>query len=185
MDDETLTVSYTLTPKTLYRAQMAIWRCQRWWRVGGPVAVVALPLAIVGWSLLSGHDVISAILTNLAWIVFFPMFWLVGLPLSQRWTSGRIFRGSPGLQGPRVFSFGPSGLTIDAGVSRGEAQWEAVIRVDETREFFLLYLSKLVAHVLPKEAFDSPSEVERFRQIVSRAVGRRARWAGTIGAQAT
>ncbi|HEX5436451.1 MAG TPA: YcxB family protein [Gemmatimonadaceae bacterium] len=172
-----LTVQFTITARTLYHAQMALIRHITWIRLGGIFVVVVCPLFMVAIHLVAGQTLGAAIVRNLGWIVGFPAFWLIGIPLMQRWNAGRTLRATPALQQPQRYTFDAKGITMDGGLSRGRVQWAAIVRVVETHTLVLLFYNKTVAYFIPTDAFPSAEALARFRALVSKAVGSRAHWA--------
>lgn len=164
-------VRFTNTPQLLFRAQSALMRHIKWMRWGGVFIVGIFPLFMVGLQLAYGQTVRSAIVNNLAWIIGFPVFWLVGIPLVQRWGAARSLRATPALQGEQVYTFGEEDITVEAGLSRGTTNWKAIVRSVETADLFLLFLSNQVAYFIPKAGFSSDTDVNRFRQLLATRVG--------------
>ena len=67
--------------------------------LGGSLIIGIFPVFMLGIGLASGHTWQKAIANNLAWIVGFPAFWLLGIPIAQRWGATRTFRATPAAQG--------------------------------------------------------------------------------------
>ena len=141
-----------------------------------------LPLFLIGVQLATGHSFLAALRTNVAWIVGSPIVWLVGIPLAQRWGAARTFRATPAARGERIFTVDEDAITIDGGLSSGTLTWPAIVRVVETRDLFLLFLSKQMAHFVPKSGFASAGDIDRFRVLmttkVSQVSGRAAQGRG-------
>jgi hypothetical protein len=51
-----------------------------------------------------------------------------------------------GMGGPIVHEFSDSGMEVTAGPSKVTLQWDAILEVAETKEFFLFFISKRWAH---------------------------------------
>lgn len=160
-------VRFTTSPQLLYRAQIAVLRHIKWMRWAGVFVVGIFPVFMLGIGLASGHTWQKAIANNLAWIVGFPAFWLLGIPIAQRWGATRTFRATPAAQGDRVYSFDETGISVVGGLSSGRVAWPAIVRFVETRDLVLLFLSNQVAHFIPKAAFASDTDLERFRALVT------------------
>jgi hypothetical protein len=161
-----ITARFTTSPQLLYRAQIAVLRNIKWTRWGGIFVVVVFPLFMLGTSLARGQDWREAFARNLAWIVGLPVFWLLGIPLAQRWGANRTFRTTPAARGDRTFRFDESEIVIEGGLSSGRLAWPAIVRIVETRELFLLFFSNQGAHFIPKSAFASDGDLEEFRALV-------------------
>jgi hypothetical protein len=145
---------------------MAVLRNMKWMRWGGIFVVFVPSLVMVGSQLALGETLQAALLSNLAWIVGFPVFWLVGIPLAQRWSAYRTFRSTPAVRGELVYTFDHDRITVAGGLSSGILDWKAIVRFAETRDLFLLFLSGQIAHFIPKSAFDSEADVKAFRALV-------------------
>ena len=169
-------VRFTTTPQVLYGAQRAIAHHIPWMRWLAPFVSVGFPLAMVGLTLAYGGTVLGALRGTWIAIVGVPLYFLVGLPLLQRWAAGRTLRNTPAFQGEQVYRIGPSGVPLENGVSASDIGWGALVKVAETRAFFLLFQSKAMALFIPKHAFAGEAEMEQFRQLVAVAVGERATW---------
>jgi hypothetical protein len=167
-------VRFTTSAPLLYRAQMAVLRNVKWMRWSGIFVVFIFPLVMLGSQLALGETLQAALMSNLAWIVGFPVFWLLGIPLAQRWGASRTFRSTPAAQGEQVYTFDRDRITVAGGLSSGVLDWKAIIRSVETRDFFLLFLSGQMAHFLPKSAFDSDADVKAFRALVAENVHARS-----------
>ena len=163
-----IVVRFRTSPQLLYRAQVAVLRHIRWMRWGGVFVVGVFPLFMIGIHLAYGQSISSAIRNNLASIVGFPVFWLVGIPLLQRWGAARTYRTMPAARGDRAFTFDETGMVFEGGLSSGTVAWPAVVRAVETRDLFLLFLGGQAAHFIPKTAFGSPSDMQRFRELLTR-----------------
>jgi hypothetical protein len=173
-------IRFTTTPQVLYGAQRAIAREIPWLRWSGLFVVVAFPLLMIGLTLAYGGTALGALRANWVTIVGLPLFWLVSMPVLQRWTAGRTLRNTPSLQGEQVYRVGPAGLRLENAVSATDIGWGALVRVTETRGFFLLFQSKAMALFIPKHAFGSGAEVEQFRGLVADGVGARASWSARV-----
>jgi hypothetical protein len=135
---------------------------------------VVYPLLMIAITVAYHGTVIGALKSNWGTIIGFPVLWLVGVPLLQRWSAGRLWRGSPSLQGEQVYRVDASGVQITTPVSSATISWAAVVRAAETPDFFLLFQNKAAALFVPKQAFASGHDVEYFRRVVKDALGARA-----------
>lgn len=176
-------IRFTVTPAIVYQAQRAILREVKWMRWMGYVVVVGTPLILVALTLAYGGTVAGAIRSNWLLMLGFPLLWLVGLPLLQRWGAARTFRSTRTLQGDHVYTFASDGLTVATAVSTSHLAWGAIARVVETRDFVLLFQNQMVAMFIPKAAFEAPSQLQEWRALVAAQIGARAPWA-TEGALA-
>jgi hypothetical protein len=135
---------------------------------------------MIGIQMAFGQTFVLAVRNNVGWILGFPLLWLLGMPLQQRWSAAKAYRTTPAARGDRTFKFDDDGITIDGGLSSGRLEWPAIVRVVETRDLLLLVLGSQVAHFIPKVAFGSTDEIEHFRQLVARKVPSRVSPLGAI-----
>jgi hypothetical protein len=163
-------VRFTTSADLLYRAQMAVLRSIGWMRWGGIFVGVILPTLIVALQLISGRTLQAAFLSELGWIVGLPAAWFMGIPLAQRRGASRTFNTMPAAQGERVYTFAGDDIMLAGGLSSGVLNWKAIVRVVETPDLFLLFLSGQVAHFIPQSAFASEADVSRFRTLVAEKV---------------
>ncbi|MDB4908764.1 MAG: hypothetical protein JWO05_3548 [Gemmatimonadetes bacterium] len=156
---------FTATQELLYRAQVDVMRNLKWMRLGGVFVVVVFPLLMFAMNLTRGLNWLEALTGNLFWIVGFPVLWLVGIPLVQRWSAHRAFHATPAAQGDRTYTFDENNIVLEGGLSSGRLTWPAIIRVVETRALFLLFISNQSAHFLPKSALASERDLQAFRTL--------------------
>ena len=162
-------VRFTTSADLLYRAQNAVLRSIRWMRWGG-IFVGVLPILMFALQLVRGRTLQAALINDLVWIVVFPAVWFVGIPLAQRRGADRTFNSMPAARGERVYTFDGDDITLAGGLSSGVLNWKAIVRVVETPDLFLLFLSGQVAHFVPKAGFASEADVNRFRTLVAEKV---------------
>lgn len=158
------------SPQLLYRAQMAVFRNMKTMRRGGIFVVVIFPLFMIGLQLVRGVSVSQAVFTQLPWVVGFPLIWLVGIPVLQRWSAYRAFRVTPAAQGDRQYTFDESQISVATALSSSALDWRAIVRFVETPELFLLFLNQQAAHFIPKSAFASNEDLTRFRTLLENKV---------------
>jgi hypothetical protein len=65
--------------------------------------------------------------------------------------------------GVRYVTFAEDGSEL----SEGSARWEALHRVAETRDAFLLFRAPRVCNPIPKRCFASAADIERFRALAA------------------
>jgi len=57
------------------------------------------------------------------------------------------------------------GLTESTAVGESRTTWAGVHRVEQNRDYIYIYTAPALAHVVPKRAFASPEQAERFYQL--------------------
>jgi YcxB-like protein len=100
---------------------------------------------------------------GIAALVIFVLF----LRYGAAFFAARSFvKKNPDKLGPAKHSIGPEGISNENSHGESKAKWTGYLRIKETPRFFLLYPQSNFAQILPKRCFDSPLEVERYRQVL-------------------
>ncbi len=87
------------------------------------------------------------------------------------WFRSRAFvRQNRLVQGPQTIAIGDDGVTVVSEVSRTEFRWTAFVKIVETDEAFLCFLSG-DALVLPLRALPDPDDRHELRQLVRGGLG--------------
>jgi len=73
------------------------------------------------------------------------------------------------------FTFTAAGIEVSGPLSSGKCSWEGIQRGEETRSMFLLWVSKQQAYLVPKRYFTEQPARDRFRSLVARQLGSRAK----------
>ena len=119
----------------------------------GPVAgavvlvagmVIAAPAAIFGGLTLLGFGL-----------------WTFYMAPKARW------RQNSRLHHDQVHTFSGTGITVQAGKERGQLPWGFYRQAVETRNVYVLLRSSKEGNFIPKRAFASEQEQERFRTLVA------------------
>jgi len=114
------------------------------------------------WLRLPDRSVWGGIL-GLAGLAIFVLLVTYGVPF----LSARSFvKKNADKLGPATHSIGPDGTSNESSHGESKAKWTAYLRIRETPKFFLLYTQSNFALILPKRCFESPTEVERYRQVL-------------------
>lgn len=68
----------------------------------------------------------------------------------------------------------PSGVGVSCAAIKAEFPWNALLRVEETKEFILFYMAKSRALYLPKRCLTAPEVLDRIRNTVRTYAGDKA-----------
>ena len=158
----------------LYAAQRAVMRQVRWMHLGGYLVVGLFPLVMIGITLAYGGTIAGALRSNAVMIIGLPLFWLVGIPLLMRASTGRLLRNTPGFQGELTYVATDSGLTMESAVATTQLAWSAFTKATESADFVLLFQNKQMATFLPKAAFESVDVLNSFKRLVVERIGTNA-----------
>ena len=104
----------------------------------------------------------------LPWIVFWTAL-IVVLRLMQRKAGPKaVAAGTPALKGPMTAEVDAGGVAISSAIWRVQYAWPAVIGFTETKDLFLLSITPVSSHAIPKRGFASREEVDAFRNLAQR-----------------
>jgi hypothetical protein len=167
---DSLSFKYTLTEGDYARA----WRIHSaasrlyivfWLVIGGFIAVLLLdPILAIS----EGEPLAEAALrVFLPVAVFTALVWF-----SFSWRPRYLARQSRyrGLELDVTAS--DTGIALSNELVRSEISWDAYTQAVEKPDMFLLYTGRLMFYPVPKRAFASPQDVERFRALIRTHVPR-------------
>jgi hypothetical protein len=170
-----LNVAFHLTLSDIYKATAAIMRSARakLLIVGSVVTIIsllaggfALARVVMGLPPPPGIDSLPAV-----WgIIFPPLFMFLVCYVSPYFGARSLYKNNANFKGEIRYSFSDDGVTIEVTTARSELQWSSFVQVRETRDFFLLFVRKTMAHIVVKRAFASQEEIAEFRDLVRRHV---------------
>lgn len=158
---EPIQVTFTFTPESFRKAQLFIllrFLSKGWIKW---ILIIGGALWLLGTYFLGGQDIFE-LLNTLIWIPVFVGFWWVIF----RWLSRRNFTKLPMLQHPIRYIFEEQQVSLSTQTSQSVLQWETFQKVEEAREFFLLYQNAFLASPLLKSGFQNETELERFRTLL-------------------
>jgi hypothetical protein len=164
-------VAVQLSLRELFKASVAITRIAfaRLLIIFSVISVFSLGLGVWALALSIQHRPLPSNLGTLPtfWTVFFPPLFLALLLYGSPYLSARnLWKNSSNIRGVSRYSFSERGVDIQSPTARAELQWASFVTVRETSDFFLLYVRKSMAHIVPKRAFASEADVTAFRALV-------------------
>jgi YcxB-like protein len=157
-----------------YRALRVVSRhtAARW--VSWGFAALALVLAVLairdGWWRTSP---VALFLNALPWVLL-GVFWVVFLPVSQRWAARRLPKRDASVRGPQERTVDADGFHSRGNGVALDVPWHAMLRGVESDEFFLFFYSKQLAYYLPKRVLSS-TQIGEVRAMMRSGLGGRAR----------
>ncbi len=161
------TISFQLTRRELYSALVAISKAN----ILKPRILVGTVIGIVLFSLLLGLGMSRAdtIKFGVMWGgIYVPLFYLFLCYGQPYFVARSLYKNSADFRGTSRYSFSDDDITWEGITARSECSWSTFIEVRETKEFFLFYILKGSARVVPKHAFGSEQEIVEFRELVRR-----------------
>lgn len=117
----------------------------------------------------------GALATLIAWTV------LVVLTASTYWnlTGDRPYRrgwdGQQNLHPPKSMTIRDDRIVVQDALVRQEYHWAAFRRVEQTPNLYVLYVSDLAFHMLPKRAFAGVQQMQTFEALADQQVNGRTR----------
>ncbi len=128
---------------------------------------VALPLVILLLFHLMGPPGVNHLMFGalpvwslVAMILFIA---LVMIPLVQYFQVSQQLKTTPSAQKEQHYSFSEKGLTNQGEGYNVELGWDSVVRVTQSKDYALFFISSYYAYYLPREFF-SDTEFEQIRQ---------------------
>lgn len=101
------------------------------------------------------------------------LFWAVLPWASGAYSSYRILKRSPNLQGTVRFQFDEEGYRLEGPHASAEVKWAALVKWKEAKQTFLLYSNPRVGSVIPKRFFQSSADVDAVRSLLQTKVQKR------------
>lgn len=88
--------------------------------------------------------------------VAFVVLTVLSLALSTR------YKRDPGVLGEHTIELTEDGLIESTNVNRTEARWAGICKVVRTNKYLLVYLGRSEAHLIPRRAFATEDDCDRF-----------------------
>jgi len=131
------------------------------WVVLGGLAVLSVLVAAF-----SGLGFARALANSSPYLIVFLGILLFGFPLSYRWTVHQMHRHNRAWQHPHTFDLTPEFLSMRGPLHSAQIRWDAIYKIVETRHTILFYVSKGMAHFIPKDVIP-PADLVALRQNLS------------------
>ena len=168
-----LAFSFRLTPAEHARVSMLMLRRKRWYKIFvGFIVVIIIALVIVPAS--QGLSAAEIAATVLPYALILGLV-VAGLPYIQQWQLSRVYRHTPTLQQEHTHEFSDEGFRTRNRLANTLLRWDAFVEVFETKEFFLLYISRSMAYFLPKRAIGRPEDLRELRSFLRTHLGQIAK----------
>jgi hypothetical protein len=167
-----ITVIVVLTQEDIYQASAAIARSRRSSKrriISGLITGLAFAVIVHLALLRSDPDAPwwPALLGGVGFVLIFELAFLsLVIRVAASYSARGLVRSKPTVLEPLTYDFFPSGSSWIGPTGSGTFQWKTFIRIQETKEQFLLYPQKSLANIVPKRSFQSDADLQRFRQLV-------------------
>jgi len=161
-------VDFEVNRRDLFRANLDLAK----WRLLLGLAVAAVPIVGLSYFFILIDE--KTILLQLS-----PLF--IGLPLAS--VGGQILRlhafcrkfvaGLPDSQRrvQYLFQAEADGYDLTYGHSSSHVAWQDVLKAAEKPDYFVVWLNRYEAGIIPKRGFHRPAEIPEFRSILSAKLG--------------
>jgi len=160
MDDQTVSVEYVTTREEF----MTFARWQIWTMKGLRLNAVITALAVVGGITLivSGTNTsIGVLLLAMCALEIGLGVWIAMSATRRAWAKRSAAIAATYLQ------FSEAGVHVRTSEIDAFTDWSTYLRTVEYRDLYLMEINKLVYRVIPRRAFDSPTDEQEFRRLVS------------------
>jgi hypothetical protein len=123
----------------------------------------------IAWVGLTLYKLLAHSSSNLTFagilLVVFGLTFVLSVWIDRWWWTSQA-RGSRLFMASREMTLDPERLTIHTDSSETHLKWGAIHHLDSTPHFFYLFIDPNSALTIPRRAFPSDAEAERFRQMV-------------------
>src|SRR5205085_11521338 len=116
------------------------------WAVFGGLVVLSVLVAAA-----SGQGFLRALANSSPYLIVFLGILLFGFPLTYRFTVRQMHRHNRAWEHPHIFDLTPEFLSMRGPLHSAQLRWDAIYKIVETRRNFLFYISKGMAHFIPKD----------------------------------
>ena len=131
-------------------------------------ALTAITFGVTGQAPVWLGALVGAVGGAAAWGILMPLLLLFSYALSYFYTRSAL-KTNPSLAGPVDYAFSEAGLSYVSPNGNGDIRWTAFPWLRETREDFLLFVHRHLAHVLPKRCFAEASGIDEFKELLRRS----------------
>ena len=107
----------------------------------------------------------GSLIALLPWLVMFLFAWVAFFRF-LRGATRRNWDAQPHLRNPQSLELTPHGLRFEDGVCVRDYRWAGFTKWREGETLFLLYVSDVGFHMVPKRAMAGPHEVDQFRHLL-------------------
>lgn len=102
------------------------------------------------------------------WFGYFGIIFVLYLAIAIYRNANSNFKTTKTLHETLSYEFNLEGVTVIGQTFNSTIQWNSFHKVREFKKWFLLYTNKQIAMLIPKRAFNSPSEMESFRALTNK-----------------
>ena len=96
---------------------------------------------------------------NLYIQIFFGIYVLL-LPALVYWKSKKNFKSNKLIQEDIIYELSPDKFAVSTPYSNSEIPWEKIYKIKELKDWFLIYHSNKIAHLIPKKCMTAAEIAE-------------------------
>src|SRR6185312_8793731 len=119
-----------------------------------------------GNAVTSVADLLSYIIPVLVMLLIFP--------LSIYSRAKRHYASNKAVKEKKTFTFSESGMSFKSDSVSSSVDWAVIYKIDEMKNYVIIYASKFIAHMIPKSCF-SAEQLIQFRAMVRAVPGLKVR----------
>lgn len=131
-----------------------------WMRYIWPVVIALLIIAIGSLAGLAFWSTGAGLAVILVWVIFFPK--LLRRELRSRMRSYLLEGGNAAMIGKRTLSLDPDSIVETSDAGENKTRWSAVEKIVKHQDVIYIYISAVFAHAVPRRAFETDAEFNRF-----------------------
>jgi len=170
--ENAITAVVVLTQRDIYQANVAIALSRRSRKrriISGLSTGVAIAFLIHLELLRFDPDAPwwPALLAGAGFVLIFELA-ILGLLIrvAASYSARVLVRSKPTALEQLTYTFSSGGSSWVGPTGSGTFEWRTFVRIQETKEQFLLYPQRGLANIVPKKSFQSDADVEYFRQLI-------------------
>jgi hypothetical protein len=167
-----MNLEYRLTLQDYLEANQAHIKSQKllyftYWSFAA-LAILLLALNVTVFFLSGGWSPFDLIFTCL--IIAFAIYFNPELLIGQRYALKKVWQSQPSIREPMTLEITEEALTFHSPMFQAVNYWKAYPNFVETKNLFILYLSKQSFNLIPKRAFSSTEQIQEFRELLPRKI---------------
>jgi len=97
--------------------------------------------------------------------IFFGLITVITLPLSAYFGARRNFYSDAVLQDPIIYEFEDDKIRVVGKTFTSDVSWNRVYKILELKQWILIYHSKSIAYIIPKQSFQE-IQLTEFRALI-------------------
>lgn len=128
-----------------------VWTLRSIFFIGGAVFLLPVIAIVSAGAPLQGVIPIALIGCALAWflLAFLSPKWLMNFNI-RRARAEYLAPSSANMFGPTEMVFDEEGFSVDRGGVEGKTPWGSVVKIDQTPDYYFIYISEIAANTIPK-----------------------------------